>query len=263
MSDTVLVEVEPGVVTISINKPHVRNAVDGHTMLAIRDAIHRHQDDGQTRVFILTGAGGAFSSGADMTAQPAVPKDTPAETILATLRACYHPALLAIRNTPWPVIAAVDGPAAGIGFDMALACDLRFASDRARFSSIFMKVGLIPDGGGTWTLPRLIGQTRALDMIYTARQVPADEALAWGLINRVLAADKLMEETRAFARNLATQSPHALRRVKKVFQASQTGSYDEALQREAENQGEIFQTEDGMEGFLAFLQKRPPRWTGR
>lgn len=260
MTDTVLVERRDAVTLLTINRPEVRNAVDADTMDSLRAALLACADDG-TRCVVLTGAGGSFCSGADL--KWAVASGLTPDESYGILTDHYAPTLKAIRACPLPVIAAVDGYAAGIGCDMALACDLRLVSERGKFAELFIRIGLIPDGGGTYLLPRLVGMGRALEMIFTGADVDAQEAVRIGLANRVLPTESFMDAVLSFAGQISRQSPSALRRAKIALLASLDSSYDEALAREAEHQRAIFQSEDGMEGFLAFVEKRPPVWKGR
>ena len=257
---TVLTERHDAVAVLTINRPEVRNAVDAETMDALRAALLACEDDG-ARCVVLTGAGGAFSSGADL--KRAIAEAYTPEQSYHILTEHYAPTLKAIRAYPYPVIAAVDGYAAGIGCDMALACDIRLVSERGKFAELFVRIGLIPDGGGTYLLPRLVGIGRALEMIFTGADVDAQEAYRIGLANRVLPVNSFMDEVLRYATVISRQSPNALRRGKQALLASLNGSYDEAMAREAEHQRAIFESEDGMEGFLAFAQKRPPVWKGR
>lgn len=259
MSETLLVHRDGAVCTLTLNRPKLRNAVDADTMLALRDAI---VDCGEeTRVIVITGAGGAFCSGADLTVS--AQGEMSAEAAVAILTDAYHPALLAIREARCPVIAAVDGVAAGIGCDLALACDLRLVSEQGRFAELFVQVGLVPDGGGTWSLPRIIGLGRALDLMYTGMSVEANEALTIGLANRVFPNERFEREVMTYAAYLAEQAPLSLIRIRRAVYAAQDGTYAEALSREANFQREIFMSEDGFEGFRAFLEKRKPVWKGR
>ncbi|MFN8501282.1 enoyl-CoA hydratase/isomerase family protein [Kouleothrix sp.] len=260
MSDSLLISRDGPVTTLTLNRPAVRNAVDGATMLALRDAVEACAGDGTTRVIVLAGAGGAFCSGADLTlaAQPGISP----EAAWRVLGDAYHPALLAIHGSRWPVIAAVDGVAAGLGCDLALACDMRLASARAQFAELFIRVGLIPDGGGTWSLPRLVGLGRALELMYTGASVGADEARAIGLANQVYPAERFAAEVAAYAARLAEQAPLALTRIRQAARAAQESSFAESLAREAALQREILTSADGFEGFRAFLEKRRPRWQG-
>jgi len=260
MSDSLLSRRDGAVTTITLNRAAVRNAVDGPTMLALRDAVEACNDDGATRVIVITGAGGAFCSGADISMIAGA--DLSAESAWRVLTDAYHPALLAIHNARWPVIAAVDGVAAGLGCDLALACDIRLASARAQFAELFIRVGLIPDGGGTWNLPRLIGMGRALELFYSGASVPADEARAIGLASHVYPAEEFAASVASYATRLAAQAPLALTRIRRAVRDAQDSSFAEALAREAALQREILSSADGFEGFRAFLEKRPPVWRG-
>jgi 2-(1,2-epoxy-1,2-dihydrophenyl)acetyl-CoA isomerase len=261
MTEKLLVARDGPICTITFNQPAIRNAVDAEVMAALREALAGCGADGTTRVIVLTGAGGAFCSGADVSfgVQPGVNADS----VYQMLREVYHPAILAIHEAPCPVIAAVDGVAAGIGCDIALACDVRLASQRARFAELFIRVGLVPDGGGTWSLPRIVGMGRALELMYSGEALPADEALAIGLANKVFPVERFADEVTAYAGRLAEQAPLALARIRRAVRAAQESTFAEALAREAALQREIFAGEDGFEGFRAFLEKRRPVWKGR
>lgn len=264
MTDKLLVSFDDGVTTLTINRPKIRNAVDAETMTALREALEAAANDGQTRVVVITGAGGAFCSGADI--QSAIQGgDGGGDAVYKVLTEVYAPALLAVRNFPYPVIAAVDGYAAGIGCDLALRCDLRLVSENGIFAELFIRVGLVPDGGGTYMLPRLVGLGRAMEMMFTGRNVIASEAAEFGLANKVFPAETFEAEVMTFAKNMAQQAPLALVRGKKAMLAAlEEGiSYQEAMQREANLQKEIFASEDGFEGFTAFMEKRKPQWKGR
>ena len=260
MPDSLLVTRDAGVTTFTINRPQVRNAVDGPTMTALRAGIEACETDG-TRVIVITGAGGAFSSGTDIAV--ALQSDASPDDAYAVLTETYGPALRAIRGSSWPVIAAVDGMAAGLGCDIALACDLRLVSERGAFAELFIRVGLVPDGGGTWSLPRLIGTGRALELMWTGRTVAATEALQIGLANAVLPTETFEDAVQQYAARIAQQAPLALQAGKRAVYSNLDSTFAEALEREAEYQRQIFGSEDGFEGFRAFAEKRPPVWKGR
>ncbi len=251
---------QEAVTILTMNRPEVRNAVDDELMNALRAALLQCESDG-TRCIVLTGANGSFSSGADI--KKAIQSGYTAENTFHLLTEVYGPTLKTIRLSSWPVIAAVDGFAAGIGCDMALACDIRLVSERARFAELFIRVGLIPDGGGTYLLPRLVGIGRAMEMMFTGRDVDASEAVQIGLANHSYPVETFMEEVLKFASIISKKSPQALRRGKAAMLAAMDSDYASSLAREAENQKEILSSEDGPEGFLAFAQKREPVWTGR
>ena len=260
MPESLLVTRQERVTVLTIQRPEVRNALDDATMIAIREELAACEENG-TRCIVLTGAGGTFSSGADL--KKAITDGISPEDRYQLLINVYGPTLKAIRSASWPVIAAVDGYAAGIGCDMALVCDLRLVSERAKFAELFIRIGLIPDGGGTYLLPRLVGTGRAMEMLLTGRDVDAQEAVTIGLANHLYPADGFMDQVLDFAGRISQQSPNALRHAKKALIASLDSSYDEALSREAEFQRELLQSEDGQEGFLAFVEKRAPVWKGR
>jgi 2-(1,2-epoxy-1,2-dihydrophenyl)acetyl-CoA isomerase len=261
MTDKLLIVRDGAVTTITFNRPALRNAVDAETMAALREAIVGCGEDETTRVIVLAGAGGAFCSGADLSAitQAGATPDS-AWRILSEF---YHPALRAIHDSRWPLIAAVDGVAAGLGCDIALACDIRLASARAQFAELFIRVGLIPDGGGTWSLPRIVGLGRALELIYSGASVPAEEARAIGMASYVFPTEQFAAEVATYAGRLAAQAPLALTRIRQAVRAAQESTFAEALDRESTLQREILLSEDGFEGFQAFLQKRKPIWKGR
>jgi 2-(1,2-epoxy-1,2-dihydrophenyl)acetyl-CoA isomerase len=245
------------VTTLTINRPAVRNALDDEVSIALREALEACENDG-TRCIVLTGAGGHFSSGADI--KSAMAKGLTLDAVQHTLTAVYAPALEAIRASSWPVIAAVDGYAAGIGCDFAFTCDLRLITERARFAELFARVGLIPDGGGTYLLPRLIGLGRAMELMFTGRDVHAEEALQIGLANQVFPVETFAADVQAYAAMIASQSPHALKRGKAAMLAALESTYTASIEREAAYQREIFAQPDGAEGFQAFIEKRDPVW---
>ncbi|MBX3065198.1 MAG: enoyl-CoA hydratase/isomerase family protein [Anaerolineae bacterium] len=259
---SLIVEKSAGVVTLTLNRPQVRNAVDAEIMIHLREEMELHSKAADTRVFVITGAEGAFSSGADI--QAALQAGVTPLQAQQILTEAYAPAIRGIRNCPQPVIAAVDGMAAGIGCDLAMVCDLRLVSERGKFAELFIRVGLIPDGGGTYLLPRLVGVGRAFEMMVTGETVDAQEAYRIGLANKVFPTEMFYEQVKAYAEKLAAQAPLALMRGKKaMYAALEDSSLEQAMQREAGYQREIFESEDGFEGFRAFIEKRPPVWKGR
>lgn len=264
MSEKLLQSLEAGVLTLTINKPEVRNAIDPEVMDELRAALQTAGADSAVRVVVLTGAGGHFCSGADIKAAMATREgQSVADKAYEILTQVYGPTQMAIRDCPKPVIAAIEGYAAGFGCDLALRCDLRLMSETAVLAELFVRVGLIPDGGGTYLLPRLLGLGRALEVMLTGRNVSAGEALQWGLANQVLPSEGFSAAAQTFAASLAQHAPLALAKGKQAMIAALEGTYAEALQREADLQREIFNSEDGLEGFMAFMEKRPPVWKGR
>jgi 2-(1,2-epoxy-1,2-dihydrophenyl)acetyl-CoA isomerase len=259
MTDSLLVTRHDAVTILTINRPEVRNALEDTVSQGLLHALEASADDG-TRCVVITGAGGHFSSGLDIKKAFSLGL-TPDQG--DTLGQYFGPALKAIRACPWPVIAAVDGYAAGIGCDFALACDLRLVSERGRFAELFVRRGLIPDGGSTYILPRLVGLGRAMEIMFTGRDVEAEEAYRIGLANQVYPVESFMERVLEYATAIARQSPQALKRGKAAMLAALDSTFDDSLAREAAYQLEIFRTQDGLEGFAAFLEKREPVWTGR
>jgi enoyl-CoA hydratase/carnithine racemase len=259
MPDSLLVGQHNGVTTLTINRPEVRNAMDDTVSLALLQALEACADDG-TRCVVIAGAGEHFCSGLDI--KKAFSAGFMPDQI-EMLSRYFRPAIKAIRACPWPVIAAVDGYAAGIGCDFALACDLRLVSERGKFAELFVRRGLIPDGGGTFVLPRLVGLGRAMELMLTGRDVEVEEAYRIGLANQVLAVENFAEQVATYAESIAKQSPHALKRGKAAMLAALNSPFDEALAREEAYQMEIFHTQDGLEGFAAFIEKREPVWTGK
>jgi 2-(1,2-epoxy-1,2-dihydrophenyl)acetyl-CoA isomerase len=244
---------------ITLNRPETRNALTTAVNDAVRLAIEGAPAAG-ARVVVLSGAGGAFSSGLDL--KVAAEEGMDPETIESRMRAHFHGLIRAVRACPLPTIAVVDGPAAGFGCDLALACDLRLVSDRARFGEIFVKRGLMPDGGGTWTLPRLVGLGRALEMMLTGELVDAAEAHRIGLANRVFPAAQLEPAAWDFARTLAAGPPLVHRAVKAAVEAASHSTLDEALEGEVRGQLKLLASADFQEGIVAFLEKRSPAFTG-
>lgn len=262
MSDLVsklLIARQGGVWTMTFNRPEVRNALDLDTAVALREAVQTAEADPETRVIVITGAGGAFGSGADIRAAMQA-NLTPADAHRLLIEA-YAPLIQGVWRCRWPVIAAVDGVAAGISCDLALACDLRLVSARGVFAEMFVKMGLIPDGGGTYLLPRLVGLGRALEIMFTGERIEAQEALALGLANKLYPVETFAVDVAGYAAKLAAQSPQALLYGKRAMKAAlEDRTIDDAMAREADFQRRILESADGFEGFLSFIQKRPPVW---
>ena len=230
----------------------------------VAEACARIDGDRQVRAAILTGAGRAFSAGGDIKAMRersgAFAGNAP--SIADGYRDNIHKALRALYKLRVPLIAAVNGPAIGLGCDLACLADIRIASERAKFGVTFLKLGIIPGDGGTWLLPRIIGEARAAELFYTGRVIDAGQAEAWGLVSRVVPADALMDEARSLAAEIAAMPPHALRQAKALMRHGRVIGYDTALEMAASAQATMHMTADHEEGVAALLEKRAPRFTG-
>ncbi|MBI2895117.1 MAG: enoyl-CoA hydratase [Deltaproteobacteria bacterium] len=259
MTDQVISTLDQGVRTIAINRPEVRNAISFETTAALSAAVVHAIEDRQTRCVVLTGRGGAFSSGADLKAMmsgavgPGSVDDRIAE---------LHAVVKSIRQAPLPFIASVDGPAAGFGCDLALACDMRIVSTRAYFAELFVRIGLIPDGGGTFLLPRLVGLARAFELMATGDRVSGEEAVRIGLANRVVEPDALESATLELARRIAKGPPLALHLMKECLERNLSADYSSALDNERRAQLRCLASPDLIEGVSAFFEKRDPRFSG-
>ena len=254
---------DDGVGTITINRPDVLNAFNDDFSGEFIAALKQAAKDPDVRVVVITGAGRAFSSGQDLgdLERKYVPGHVPA--LGADLKKRYDPWVKIIRTMDKPVIAAVNGVAAGAGCSLALACDIRIASEHAKFIEVFINVRLVPDSASTWTLPRLVGLGRAMELCMTGRPVKADEALAIGLVNQVVPASELDAATAAMAGRLASLPGKALSLTKRLLNDSFERSLTEQLEAEAFAQETAGRTRDHFEGVTAFLQKRTPEFTGQ
>jgi len=258
VTDGLRVEADGAVATITFDRPDALNALTIPIKVALLDALRSIGEDRSIRAVILTGAGRAFCAGQDLAERD----DPDAPPLDVELRERYNPIVRAIRALDQPVIAAVNGVAAGAGASLAFACDLRIASADARFVLAFGRIGLVPDSGATWFLPRLVGAARAAEIALVGDPIDADEALRIGLVDRVVPPDTLMAEARAMADRLAAGAPRALAMTKHALQRSWSIDLDAALEDEARLQGEAGATSDHAEGLAAFREKRPPRFTG-
>jgi 2-(1,2-epoxy-1,2-dihydrophenyl)acetyl-CoA isomerase len=259
-----LYEQHDGIVTLTLNRPDSLNAMNEAMMGEIERTLIALEADPAVRVVVLTGAGRAFSSGGDQKrggadVPPAFFEGDPGGALIERLNRC----ILRMQRLPTPIIGSINGVAAGAGLNIALATDLRIASDTARFGEVFARVGLVPDGGGTYFLPRLVGTARAMEMILLADIIDAQEALRIGLVNRVVPADQLAQETLKLATRLAQGPTVAYGLAKTGLYQGLGMSLEDVLNMEARNQAIAARTPDRAEGVAAFLEKRPPRFTGR
>lgn len=242
---------------IRLNRPDVLNAFDAAMRKLLRDTLQALGEDADVRVVVLTGEGRVFSAGADLKA--GVPDAAQARAQLVDE---YGPALAAIADMPKPVIAALDGPAVGIGLAYALTCDLRIMAESAYLQAPFNDIGLLPDGGLTWLLPRLLGYGRAFEFVAESRKLDAAQCLDLGLVNRVVADGRAVAEALAWADVLAKRPALALAATKEAMRAALGGTFEQALLAEAELQGPLVESRDCAEGIAAFLEKRPPKFSG-
>jgi 2-(1,2-epoxy-1,2-dihydrophenyl)acetyl-CoA isomerase len=247
---------EGAVLTITLNRPDVLNAFNEqmHEALAVALEGARAAD---VRAVVLTGAGRGFCVGQDLTEFREAPGD-----IGARLRGSYHPNVLAIRALEKPVIAAVNGAAAGAGLSFACACDLRIAADSASFVPAFINVGLVPDSGGTYFVTRILGPAKAFEWLSSGRKLSAAEAHSWGLVSEVVEAARLADRTAELAAELAALPTVGIGMTKQLIDHAASTSLEEQLEREADLQTRATQTEDFREGVAAFLEKRAPRFRG-
>ena len=250
--------VESGVATITRDRPAALNSLDATLKRDLLAAVREAGRDPGVRAVVLTGAGRAFCAGQDLN-ERLQPEATPLDV---EVRERFNPIVAAIRSLDKPVIAAVNGVAAGAGSSLALACDLRIAADTASFVLAFGRIGLVPDSGATWLLPRLIGAGRAAELMLLPDPLPAAEALRIGLVNRVVPAAELPAAVGAMAATLAAAAPRALALTKRALRQALEAGFEATLDYEASLQGIAGRTDDHAEGLAAFVEKRPPRFSG-
>ncbi|HZE68139.1 MAG TPA: enoyl-CoA hydratase-related protein [Pyrinomonadaceae bacterium] len=249
------------IVTITLNRPEKLNALVGHMRRDLAEALEEAGSDYSVRVVIITGAGRGFCAGGDVPymAELIERKDTEE---FSRLLGSARRVIGAIRHMTKPVIASVNGPASGAGFNLALACDLRIASSAASFSQSFAKVGLHPDWGGTYFLPRMVTTNKACEMFFLGDAISADEALHLGIVNRVVKPEELETATRDLAERLRDAPPLAVAAAKQAVYMSHASELEEMLRYETEAQLRCFQSQDCHEGIRAYLEKRPPKFKG-
>jgi 2-(1,2-epoxy-1,2-dihydrophenyl)acetyl-CoA isomerase len=261
--ETIDIRTDGGVAEITLNRPDRLNAWNETLGDELREAILSDSADSAVRAVLITGAGRGFSSGADL--KEILERDSDgrqAADVGDLLRERYHPIIKGIRELPKPVVAAVNGPAVGIGCSLALACDLILAAESAVFGLAFVRIGLIPDGGSTFLVPAAVGKARALEMALLGDPVAAWQALEWGLINRVTSDGDLMDESRALAARLAQGPTRSYANSKRALNNSLLKIMDEQLELEADIQSEMAATGDFVEGVRAFVEKREPSFQG-
>lgn len=260
MSDTILVQNHAAWVEITLNRPDRLNSFNDGMHLALRTALE-HARDGGARAILLTGAGRGFCAGQDLGDRDPSKMDTPPD-LSQTILTYYAPLVRLIRSLKLPVVCAVNGVAAGAGANIALACDIVLAAESAKFIQSFAKVGLVPDAGGSWSLPHLLGEARAKALALTGQPLTSTQAADWGLIWQAVPDDALMDKARALAAQLANGPTVGLGLTKMAIQAAATNTMDQQLELEAQSQKTCGTSPDYAEGVSAFLNKRPPEFTG-
>lgn len=260
--EPVLYEKREGYALVTLNRPDKLNSFNEAQHKALRAAIDRAEAEG-CRALLLTGAGRGFCAGQDLSERSQMLGEGRPLDLGATIDNFYNPLIRRLRALPMPVICAVNGVAAGAGANIALAADIVIAARSAKFIQAFTKIGLVPDSGGTWWLPRLIGEARAKALALTAEPLSAEDAAAWGLIWRAVDDDKLMDEAHALAAKLAGGPTHAYGLTKQAIQAAATNALNAQLDLERDLQREAGASDDYKEGVAAFLEKRPAKFTGR
>jgi len=260
MSDSVLYSVVDGVATITLNRPAVMNALDAGMISALREAAERAEGDRAARVVVIRGAGPAFLAGGDVAMfhanLPRMPQ------LVREHAAEFHKAILALRRAPKPVLASVHGAVAGAGVSVMAAADLAIAAEGTRFTMAYSRLGTSPDGGATWTLPRLVGARKAFELIALSDTIDAREAAALGLVNRVVGTEQLAAETESLARRLAQDATAAIAEIKRLLNQGWDVTLAAQLEAEVEGFARCAGTRDFAEGVTAFVEKRKPQFNG-
>lgn len=261
--EQIAVDRDGSVARITLTRPDKLNALTQVMSDELCDAFEKVRDDEEVRSVLLTGAGRGFCAGQDLTEFEESYRAGERPDIEAHLERTYHRLIPLMVETPQPVVAAVNGVAAGAGVSLAVACDIRIASEDARFTQAFVKIGLVPDSGGTWLLPRVVGYARALELSLTGDMVDARTALDIGLVSQVLPAEAFLDQAAAYAARLAALPTRALASAKRLIREGLNADLDTSLKAEAKAQAEMGQSEDHLEGVMAFAEKRQARFTGR
>src|SRR5262249_21766755 len=261
--NTLLVENKDAVRIITLNRPDKLNAFNDEITFKLQDALKEAEKDASTRAIIITGAGRGFCAGQDLASRSINFEAGQRVSLGDSIRRRYNPVIVRIRRMEKPIIAAVNGVAAGAGASLALACDFRIVADSASFIQSFTRVGLIPESGSTFFLPRLIGFTKAIELIFTADRLPAKEALELGLVNRVVAPDQLMTEALGFADQLSRGPTKAFGLTKRAVNRAIFPDLEELLDYEASLQEIAGRSDDFEEGVKAFIEKRQPVYSGK
>lgn len=258
----ILFTIEQGVATLTLNRPEQLNSFNAQMHKEVREALKQVRQNPEVRCLLITGSGRGFCAGQDLGDRNVAPGAT-APDLGESIEKNYNPLIRALRDLPMPVICAVNGVAAGAGANIALACDITLAAKSASFIQAFCKIGLVPDSGGTWTLPRAVGMARAKALALLGDRLSAEQAEQWGMIWRCVDDAALQDEALKLARQLATQPTYGLALIKRALNASASNSFDAQLDLERDLQRLAGRSEDYREGVAAFMAKRTPEFKGR
>ncbi len=256
-----LVDQCDGVLTLTLNRPERLNAISGPMLAALSAELDRANTDPEVRVVVLTGAGRGFCAGLDLKAR-ADDEDGGGAPDLRLFDLHNTPPLV-LHRMDKPVICALNGPAAGYGMDMALGCDIRIASDRAKLGAVFVRRGVLPESGGTWYLPRLVGWAKAAEIAFMGDVLDAERSLEMGLVNRVVPHDELMDEVAAMAARIASNAPYSVQATKRMMRLGMDETFETAVDHTYLQLRPMFGSEDFREGMTAFLERRDPSFKGR
>lgn len=260
--ENILFDVNDGIARLTLNRPDRLNCFNVDMHREVRAALQTLAEQGAARVLVLTGAGRGFCAGQDLGDRAVAPGGQGVD-LGESIDNCYKPLVLALRKLPLPVLAAVNGVAAGAGANIALACDIVIATRSASFIQSFGKIGLVPDSGGTWLLPRLVGNARAIGLSFLADKLSAEQAAQWGLIWRCVEDAEFKDAVESLARQFASAPTRGLARTKQAIYESWGRSFEQQLEVERDFQRELGRSQDYAEGVAAFTQKRNPSFSGR
>lgn len=260
--ENILLDINEGVARLTLNRPDSLNSINKYIGEELVEALTQLRNDDAVRVVVLTGAGRAFSSGGDIKGMLKSASQSSAD-LVTQLIGTLNGVTTMLGEMPKPVLAAINGPCAGIAFNFALACDIRVATKSATFTQAFINIGLIPDGGGTYLLPRVVGWSRATEMILTGRIIQTDEALQVGIVHQVVEDSEFAATVEGLARRLAKAPTGAIGYAKQLLKASYTNTLEAQLQLELETQMKLGGSHDFLEGIAAFVEKRKPNFNGK
>jgi len=261
--ECLLYEVRDQIATLTLNRPERLNALGGTLREDLHDAVTKSAQDDAVRVLVITGAGRGFCSGGDVKSMSERDQAGRSSSLRDKITPARDATIMAMRDCPKPIIAAVNGPAAGAGFNLALACDIRIASTAAKFAQAFVRRGLHPDWGGTWFLPRIVGTAKACELIFTGDTIDAEEAYRLNIVNAVASPEELMSKTYELAKTLAAGPPIAIQLAKRAIYRNLDCDLRAGLEFETYAQNTCRDTEDSKEGVRAFVEKRAPKFQGR